>query len=354
MTVDFDLFMDWAKSYFGESNLKIKNTSHGTEICTHSVWSEDKLGKTDTKYHLWMNPSGGKSEHPEFGSYRCWLTDEMGSLVKLVSKLEKIDWDEAESLITGKSSLRELEKKVHVFFGSNQVEENIELNKPKIKQLLELPNSSFLISELGNHHMGHKASSYLNSRKIPIEGLYVCVAGEYKNRIIIPYYNKNKEIIYYNSRLLSDEKKSLRYMKCPTEIVDQKNVLFMTDWPSAGSKIYIEEGEFDAISLKISGFVGCACGGKFLSDNQIELIRNYIPVLAFDADAAGLEAMINIGKSLLEKGFTQINYVRPPKLFKDWNKFLIERNSATIKAYINKYEKTFNDTTPDLLMLNRL
>jgi|688.fasta_scaffold43995_6 DNA primase len=354
MAVDFDLFMDWAKEYFGDSNIKIRNTSHGTEICTHSIWSEKKLGKTDTKFHLWMNPSGGKSEHPELGSYRCWLTDEMGSLVKLVSQLENMEWDEAEARITGGCSLRDLEQKVHEFFGHKETHPTIPQVDEQIKPKLDLPPSTYLISQLGNHFMAHRASAYLKDRKMSIDGLYVCVAGEFKNRIVIPYYNDKNELVYYNSRLMSDKKDVLRYMKCPTTIVDQKDVLFMTKWPAKGSKIYIQEGEFDAKSLEIAGFIGCACGGKFMSDNQIELIRNYNPVLAFDADEAGFKAMVDIGKALLEKGLTQIYYVRPPTAFKDWNKFLVERNASTIKAYIEKFEKPFTENTPNLLMLNRL
>ena len=117
MAVDFDVFYDWAKDYFGESNLKIKNTSHGAEICTHSIWSEKKIGKTDTKFHLWMNPSGGKSKHPEMGSYRCWLTDEMGSLVSLVSRLENLEWEEAKARMSVKCSLLDLEQQVQELFG---------------------------------------------------------------------------------------------------------------------------------------------------------------------------------------------------------------------------------------------
>lgn len=353
MAVDFDLFMDWAKLHFGESNIKIKNTNHGVEICTHSIWSENKLGKTDTKYHLWMNPSGGKSEHPELGSYRCWLTDEMGSLVKLVAQIENIEYEEAEEKISGKASLRSLEQKVHAFFGHKpDVKKIVPVIQPK--NLVSLPPNSFLINDLGNHFMGHKASLYLKDRKLQSDGLYVCVAGEYKNRIVIPYYNSKHELIYYNARLISKKDDGLRYMKCPTDVIDQKEVLFMTDWPKPKSKVYVMEGEFDAMSLSQAGFVGAACGGKFLSEKQTEIIRQYIPVLAFDADNAGLEAMVNIGKSLLEKGFRQIYYIRPPKAYKDWNKFLVERNAATIKAYIEKYEKPFTENTPNLLRLNKI
>jgi DNA primase len=352
MSVDFDLFYDWAKNHFGEENLKIRTTAHGTEICTHSIWSEKKIGKTDNKYHLWMNTTGGKSKHPEFGSYRCWLTDEMGSLVGLVAEIENLDWEQAETLLCGGSSLRDLEQQVHEFFDQKK-----QVEKKEIKNNVEvnLPPSTYLISKLpSNHTMKIKADSYLEKRKIPNDGLYVCVAGDYKNRIVIPYYGPKGELIYYNARTMSDGKNTLRYMKCPTTIVDQKEVLFMTDWPAPKSKIYIMEGEFDAITLKLSGVTACACGGKFLSDSQIDLIRNYEPILAFDSDDAGLEAMLSIGKNLLEQGFPKVGYIRPPKAFKDWNGLLVNKNLETVKEYLSRFEKSFTKDTPAVLLSNRL
>jgi hypothetical protein len=355
MAVDFELFFDWAKEYFGEANIKIRSTAHGQEICANSIWSEKKLGKTDNKFHLWMNPSGGKSKHPEMGSYRCWLTDEMGSLVGLVSELENLEWEEAEVKISGGSSLRDLEQQVHDLFGYKEdYDETLapEFTKQKI---VSMPPSCHLIDKMpSKYFMKEKAQEYLSQRKLPTQGLYVCVAGDYKNRIVIPYFNSDGELIYYNARLISDKKDALRYMKCPTTIVDQKEVLYMTRWPQPGSKIFIMEGEFDAMTLKMCGLVGCACGGKFMSDTQIDLISDYQPVLAFDADEAGLEAMLNIGKTLLERGFPKVSYVRPPKAYKDWNKLLVERDLETVKAYLSRFEKSFTKDTPDIILSNRI
>jgi hypothetical protein len=112
--VDYDMFLEWAQDRFGEANIKIRNTAHGTEICTHSYFAR-RQGIDDHKFHLWMSPSGGKSKHPEYGSYRCWLTDSMGSLVTLVANYDHIEFDEAEELISGCSSLRALEQKVAEF-----------------------------------------------------------------------------------------------------------------------------------------------------------------------------------------------------------------------------------------------
>ncbi len=355
MAVDFDLFQEWAVNYFGEANIKLRNTKHGVEICANSIWSEAKIGKIDRKFHLWMSPNGGKSKHPEFGSYRCWLTDRMGSLIGLVAELDNLDWEEAENRICGSSSLRSLELKVHELFGHKEEMSELEVVESIKQTTIELPPSSFLIDKMNSgHYMKSRARQYLAKRKIPTTGLYVCVAGDYANRIIIPYYNAEGELIFYNGRLMSDKKDVLRYLKCNSDIVRQEDVLYMTDWPKPRTKIYIMEGELDAITLHLCGLVGCACGGKYMSDAQVEMIRQYEPVLAFDADDAGLKAMIDIGNVLLEKGFPKVSYVRPPALYKDWNKLLVERNSDVVVGYLNKYLKNFTSDTPAILLANRL
>jgi DNA primase len=164
-------------------------------------------------------------------------------------------------------------------------------------------------------------------------------------------------MIWYNARLMSDKKGTIKYMKCKSDglNITQDDVLYMTSWPAPGTKIYIVEGEFDAISLSMAGFVGCALGGKSISDAQIEMIRKYVPVLAFDADEgwkkdAGVQALINVGTKLLERGFPQVSYVRPPKVYKDWNKVLVERSAEVIRAYINMFEKPFTSVTPSMLL----
>lgn len=353
MSVCFETFLEWANDRFGSFNVKVRNTAHGTEICTHSLWSEEKIGKTDRKFKLWMNCDGGKHKVNE-GTYRCWLTDTSGTLVDLMSKWDSIPYEEAEEILCGVSSLRILEQKVHEFFGSYEeatIDSSFQIEKTDLG--MQLPEFTCLIDKMSpNHFMRIRARQYLRDRKIPTENLYVCTDGDYKNRIIIPYYNKNNELIWYNARTMSNKSSVLRYMKPPEG--DQDEVLFLTKWPRAGSRIYVMEGEFDAIALDLCGLVGCAVGGKYISDTQIQMIRDYRPVLAFDSDEAGLEALINVGNTLLEKGITDLMYIRPPKIYKDWNKLLVERNSQTLKAYIDRFTKRFTVSTGDMLLSNQL
>lgn len=362
MAVDYDIFLEWAKDRFGEENIKIKQTAHGTEILTHSFYAHKK-GIDDYTHNLWMNPSGGKSKHPEQGSFRCWKTDTMGSLVRLVSDYDNVPFEVAEEQICAGSSLRALELKVHEFFGSKPEVSEVEELPEEPADRIKLPDWSFLIDGMSNSNKWKAlAKGYLAGRKLSTRGLYVNTQdSEYKNRIIIPYYDCDGNLIWYNARLMSDKKGVIKYMKCKSDGLDvtQEDVLYMTCWPRAGTKIYITEGEFDAISLSMAGFVGCALGGKAISDTQIEMIRRYVPVLAFDADEgnkkdSGLQALINVGTKLLEKGFPQVYYVRPPKVYKDWNKLLVERDAETVKAYAEKFEKPFTPNTPALLLAQRI
>jgi len=344
MSVDYNLFLEWAKGYFGEEELVF--AKGGNEICAPSPFAED------LKHHLWMNPSGGKSKHPENGSYRCWYTDKRGSLVTLVSELEGVGWDDAQEMICDQVSLRSLEMKVHELFGHK--EEVVHVEQSNVG-LIKLPPFTYQISNLTEGEIYEtRSKSYLNSRKIPFEGLYVCTSGKYEDRVIIPYYDQNKALIWYNARTMSQNPNVVRYMKPDVkeeEGLSQENVLYIRTWPKKNQRLFIMEGEFDAISLDICGIRAAACGGKFLSPSQIELIRPYIPVLAFDTDKYGKRALTEVGDTLLQKGFTEVYYVRPPTKYKDWNKFLVSQNEELVRQYIEKYTKRFNTWTTDQLDL---
>lgn len=343
--IDKDAFLEWCKDRFGEENLKFRKG--GAEICTHSFFVDNHpdFPDGDHKFKLWMNPDGGKHERKD-GVYRCWYTNNKGSLISLVSIVDKIPWDQAADRICSEIPLRVLEQKVHDFYnnvkGTVVEEEN--------SNQLRIPPYCAKISDMNpTSFYCLRAMEYLNKRKIPAEGLYVCTDGDYKNRIIIPYYDKDNKLIYYNARTLSKDAHVLRYMKPKPEEANQTKVLYAKRWPKQGSKVYLTEGEFDSMTLFLAGFMSFACGGKYLSESQIELLRGYQIVLAFDSDGAGKTALMDIGGQLMASGFSNMRYIRPPKLFKDWNKLYEMRNIETLKAYIEKYEKPYDGWTNGIL-----
>ncbi len=327
MAIDFDSFLQWCESRFYDVQVS------GNEIKINSIFKEN-----DQDHKLWCNPYGGK-KGVELGVYHCWKTNRSGTLAGLVMEVDSCSFKEALDVLGGNQfSLDDLHQRVEELFAKEQTEE------PKSEINLELPHSSYLISSLpAGNPFRQRAEKYLSGRKIPIDGLLVATSGEYRNRIIIPYYDADKKLIYFNCRAMGDE--IPKYKGPPKTIgIGKGDVIFMPKWPSKGSKLYLTEGEFDAMALSICGLFSAALGGKNLSDYQLEILRDYDIVLSLDTDDYGKKAIMIIGETLLHNGF-KVNYVRPPEGYKDWNALLEQYNSDVVQGYIKNNEKPFNENT---------
>jgi len=327
--IDHDRFLEWAESRF--DNVVIS----GSEIKLNSIFCDDR------KHHLWCNPDGGKTES-ELGVYHCWKTDKKGNLVGLVMKVEQCSYDRALEIldIGGSSGLAELEQKVNDIFNKKEKVVKEELEK---KDHLELPIDCYNFEDLPScHRLRKEAADYLEKRKLSNEGLLICTGGRYRNRILIPYYDRNKNLIYYNGRYIGDPGQYSRYLGPPKELgISKGDVLYSKNWFSAKEKVYITEGEFDSISLDICGFKSVALGGKNISENQINMLKGSIPVLCLDADIHGGKALPQMAMKLIQNGFLEVRYVRSSEEHKDWNKMLVNCGIEIIKKYIFKEEKEY-------------
>jgi DNA primase len=335
MSIDFEKFLSWAESHF-DGDVVVK----GNEIRINSPFAEDH------KHHCWCNPMGGKKgdERP-MGVYHCWKTDKKGTLVGLVMEIDHCEYDEAlEILGAGDMSLARLEEKLTELF-SNKKEEKAEV----ITSGIQLPSHTFLINEMENDNFFRlEAEIHLDARKIPFKKFYVCVAGDYRNRIIIPYYDRTGKLIYWNGRYMGNLKDVTKYRGPDKSVgVGKGDVIYMPSWPEKGSKVYFCEGEFNAESLCIVGLNGGAFGGKNVTEEQAQLMRDYIPVICVDNDKAGGNALPKIGDFLFAQGITRISYVRPPNGYKDWNDMLVKLGPNIVRAYVLSKEKMFDEWTSE-------
>lgn len=333
MSIDFDKFLNWAESRFDDVVVR------GDEIKLNSIFCEDR------KHHLWCNPSGGKKGSDQ-GVYHCWKTDNKGSLLGLVTLVDQCTYEEALETLDAVSdrSLLDLERRVQEIF--EKAGDSKAIDEETVKGL-DLPPDCYLFDELpSSHYLKRAAEEYLKSRKIPSDTLLICTRGRYKNRIVIPYRDRDGGIIYYNGRYIGDPGTNLRYLGPPKELgIGKGDVLYVPKWPRPGEKLYVTEGEFDAISLFHCGFQAAALGGKVLSDKQTGMINQYSIVLCLDADDSGGEALPKIANSLLQKGLHNISYVRPCKEYKDWNGMLVEKGDKILREYVRTQERPYNDSS---------
>lgn len=328
--IDFEQFVEWAETRFDDVVVK------GDEVRINSIFTDDE------KQKLWCNPYGGKHNRP-FGVYHCWKTEKKGSLVSLVMHVDSCEWGEALDIVGGvDTSLADLEKQVDEILGGPKPkpkEEELEEEQP----VLKLPNSTYYIDDLPDSSFYRVlAETYLLGRKLPIDDLMICTAGEYRNRIVIPYYDRDGELIYFNSRYIGTKDNVIRYKFPPKEIgIAKGDVIYCPKWPMAGGKIYLTEGEFDAYTLHICKFAAGAFGGKHLTENQLELLRSFRPVICVDSDKAGTEALAKIGETLLQNGFAEVGFVRPPRPYKDWNEMLQKVGPKVLAHYVRNKERRY-------------
>lgn len=331
MSIDFDKFLNWAESRFDDVIVK------GDEILLNSIFCEDR------KHHLWCNPSGGKTSN-ENGVYHCWKSEEKGSLIGLVMIVDKCTHEQASEILDSSSpgSLGDLERRVNELFDKKIESEPCEIMPDGLK----MPQDCYLFDDLpSSHRLKKDAEEYLKSRKIDVGNLLICTSGRYRNRIVIPYYSREGRLIYYNGRYIGDPGTNLRYLGPPKELgIGKGDVLYVQNWPSKGEKIYITEGEFDSMSLFQCGFKSAALGGKAMSETQINMIKDCVPVICLDADEAGADALPKIAKQFLSRGMTNISYVRACKEFKDWNGMLVEKGEKILRHYVKANERQYNES----------
>lgn len=338
MAIDFDKFVRWADSRFNDIVIS------GSEVRINSIFTDD------VKHKMWCSPSGGKSGR-DFGVFHCFKTDEKGSLVKLVQIVDKCSRDEAINVLLGCKTMADLEKDLdRILCNADTLLERHATEHKKIE--MNLPNGTQLITDLGtNNWYRKKSEEYLGARKIPIDGLYVCMEPPYKGRIIIPYYDRYGSLVYWNARHISPNAK-LKYLGPPKDIgVGKGDVIFMAgSWPANGSTVHVCEGEFNAISLHLSELEAAACGGKNMTDKQAVLLSDFKIVVCLDRDKAGESGtakmlnMLSLGNSLSSND--KLSYVRPPDKYNDWNDMLVDCGPAILHAWIKKKQRPVDFSAP--------
>lgn len=330
--VDYDDALAWIESRFDSVQ------GRGKDLKVNSPFTDDD------GHHLWICP--------EKNCFNCWKSNTSGTLVDLVMKVDKCDFAEAKEKLglDGGYNVRALEKRLREQWGGKLPGKGEPADQPP--PLLQLPPNTFKIASMADNRWKKVAEQYVLGRKLPLRDLMVCIAGEFKDRVVIPYYGRNHELIYWNSRDLTNRAK-LRY-RGPEKAkvgVGKEDVLWMAGWPKRGSRIYLTEGEFDAMSLTEAGLFAGACGGKVIGPKQLDLLAGYGVCVCFDTDESGRDALHKLEDTFQRAGIEDVKYCRPPTCYKDWNEMLKDAGERVIRAYIEANERKFNVWTSTTLRL---
>lgn len=190
------------------------------------------------------------------------------------------------------------------------------------------------------------AKNYCEKRKIPIQifkNFMVCKDGKFKNRLIIPFYNKDNKVIFWQGRSLkNDEPKYLN-----SSIVNKP--LYNIDFVDVNKPLIVFEGPIDSMFVENS----VATTGANISGNSIEFLDKLKEVYyIFDNDTAGSEAT----KKFIEKGkncflwFKFLSDYKLSKKIKDINDVYIALDRKILFTF-NELKPYFTNNELDIIFL---
>ncbi|WIT26452.1 hypothetical protein [Bacillus phage SPO1L4] len=263
--------------------------------------------------------------------YKCHNCEAKGTVVDLLSKVNNITYAEALKIFREyHGEMKKLPDDIEMeVYNRLIVGPESEIEVPKMA--FELPEE-FILLEDARGKAGQRAVKYIKSRGISLKTaeqnyLGYCEHGTYKNRIIMPDFEKG-DLVYWQARTWlpapKDRIKKKFYRKAMNPSLSEEDIkkgLNMYNKSDVISNIdnvidsgmaIICEGKMD--SLKI-GPLGACIHGKAMSDTQfIKLVKNkdkiHTIVVMLDGDA--LQEALGICERL-SKHFSDIYVVVLPK-----------------------------------------
>tara|TARA_R100001244_G_scaffold88371_1_gene67361 strand:+ start:625 stop:1563 length:939 start_codon:yes stop_codon:yes gene_type:complete len=221
--------------------------------------------------------------------YKCWICDSRGKDVwRIVRKFgdttDKRKWKSFSGDVDLNDSLYDS------IFGID-VEEKQTIDLPE--EFISLANKKQSISS--KRPMRYLADRGVTKKDIIRWKIGYCSRGEYKNRIIIPSFDKDGDVNYFVSRSYSGDWMKYKNPDASKDVVfNELNI----DWKD---KIFLVEGVFDAIK---AGTDSVPLLGSTLNESSKlfqKIVENDTAIyLALDPDAE--KKSMHIIKSLLQHG----------------------------------------------------
>ena len=219
-------------------------------------------------------------------AYKCWVCDYRGRNIRRIirrfgtyTQLQK--WDQ----VTNRT---DLERFADLFMEPESVQE---------QQKLELPEEFVSLCSSNIPATGIYAMRYLQNRGVSQADILkwkigYCFSGEYRNRIIIPSFDKDGDVSYFIARSYTGDSYKYKNPRASKDITF--NELYI-DW---NKDLVMVEGVFDAL---VAGNAVPILGSTLRSGSELlrKIVRNDTPIyIALDPDAADKERKII--KTLLE------------------------------------------------------
>lgn len=262
--------------------------------------------------------------------FHCWVCGYASpSIYRLVRKygsfLQRKEWEDIDGILD--HSVKSLYDEL---FGEEEKEE---------EQITSLPKEFVSLVNKKQPFSAMFANNYLKKRGITKQDILkwkigYCYTGEYKERIIIPSFNKNGDVNFFVGRAFGEDWMKYKIPELSKDIVF--NELYV-DWKN---DLVIVEGVFDAIK---AGNSVPLLGSTLNEESKLfqEIIKHDTPIyVALDADAEKkalrlIRELITYGVEIYKvdvSGYNDVGEMSHEE-FKDRKNKALPMSQATLLEY---------------------
>jgi len=242
------------------------------------------------KQKLEINLDSSLKDNP----WHCWISNEKGKSINSLFKKIKVN----------KDTIKKLEKIIGSKIYTSDTEQQKTLQLPE--EFIAL--SSIKKQDLKNPYIKN-ALFYLKKRNISAIDIVrynigVCVAGEYRNRIVVPSYDASGTLNYFVSRAFDDN--SFKYKNPKVS----KNIIPFDFYINWNMPIILVEGVFDAIAIRYNAI---PLLGKFMPNElKQKILEKGVKEIYIALDEDAILDTIKIAKYCINNGIS-VYYIKLDK-----------------------------------------
>lgn len=168
--------------------------------------------------------------------FHCWVCDASGVRIKSLLRKLRVDGKSIQQIID--------------IYGDDEYQHSSTVEDYPEKLELPIEYKPLYIKPKSVNPHYNQAISYLKKRNIGMDliikyNIGYCDSGLYRGRVIIPSYDENGELNYFEARTFYEDEK-LKYKKPPVS----RNVIVFDNHINWNEPITLVEGVFDAFSIR--------------------------------------------------------------------------------------------------------
>jgi DNA primase len=289
--------------------------------CRCPLCGDSKKNTNKKRFHITYN-----NGTPIFNCFNC---NEGGSFITLYMRLKGISY---------KDAIKELFK-----YNSEKIQRKLNRNQRiKEKQKKKVNNYNYILDKcikdtqkgIIYNRYNKILQDFRTNRKISKDvKLYICFDGYFKDRIIIPIYDENNDIIFFQGRAIKPNQEP-KYLMPNSE---KSSIIYNKPNFDRNKSIIITEGLIDAFMI---GNQGTTCLGASITDeflDELYTLTDKEVIICFDNDDAGKKAQHKVLTT--SKYRNKLKFFVYPKQFhthKDLNEIIMTNSINNCYEFIIK------------------